>query len=224
MTKEVATREVLLAVGVTVIPASLATPLCHQLFGAARTWPGSIQVGGSGEAAVTTRSSTTPNPPPHGRATHPCSPRGCFCPGEVLLSQSCDLSLQPLSSTSHGQLLDTEDISPARISARPLSMDLKLLQGGQRKRRGLCAWATREKAEQRKTKSFPLVSNPMFSQKNFPSGLFLWVQPRAVRGGCNTSPSPSPTVLPAQWDEATAAQTPWAGAAAEYHGKGRANL
>lgn len=84
VTKEVATREVPLAVGVTVIPASLATPLCHQLFGAGRTWPGSIQVGGSGEAAVTTRSSTTPNPPLQAEPLTPVLPgaasvlgRGC---------------------------------------------------------------------------------------------------------------------------------------------------
>lgn len=46
MTKEVATGEVPLAVGVTMISlsASLATPLCHQRFEAGRAWPGSIQL------------------------------------------------------------------------------------------------------------------------------------------------------------------------------------
>lgn len=151
------------------------------------------------EASVTTTCPTAPSPPPHSRAAHPCSPRGSFCAREAVLSQGCNLSLRALSSTSHGQLLDTEDISPARISARASCMDLKLLQGGQRRRRDLCAWAIREKAEQGKEKSFPVVSNPMPSQENFPVGLFLRMQPRAARGGCNTSPSPLQTLLPPQW-------------------------
>lgn len=150
------------------------------------------------EAAVTAASHTTPSPPPHSRAAHPCSPRGSICAGEVVLSQGCNLSLRPLSSTSHGELLGTEDNSPARISDRALCVDLKLLQGRWRRRRGLCAWAIREQAEQRKDKSFPVVSNPVPSQENFPVGLFLHVQPRAARDGCNTS-SPLQTLLPAQW-------------------------
>lgn len=52
VTKEVATGEVPLAVDVTVISlsASLATPLCHQRFGAGRAQPGSIQLAGAGGA------------------------------------------------------------------------------------------------------------------------------------------------------------------------------
>lgn len=43
--------------------------------------------------------------------------------------------------------------------------------------------------EQKTEKNFPVVLNPMPSQENIPSGLFPQVQPRAARGGSNTSSS-----------------------------------
>lgn len=66
---------------------------------------GAVSLFGSWEAAVT---ATPPNAP---RCSSLHS-QGSSCAREVLLSQGCNLSLRPLSITSHGQLLDTEDFLP----------------------------------------------------------------------------------------------------------------